>query len=72
MSLLIIVDCFTKLVRAVPTKRTNMFQISKAVTTKYAFLHGVLKTVPTDNEPQSCGKRIECTGSSRSSQKLTI
>lgn len=60
-NLLVIVDRFTKLVRAVPMKGTNAFQIAKAFTTNWAFVYGVPKTVLTDNGPQFCSKFLRQT-----------
>lgn len=50
-NLLVIFDGFTKLVRAVPMKDTNDFQISKAFKTNRALVYGVPKTMLTEIGP---------------------
>ena len=50
--LLVIVDRFTKLVRTVPMKNTEAYDVAKAFVTHWVFTYGPPVSVLTDNGPQ--------------------
>eukprot|EP00171_Calliarthron_tuberculosum_P009252 IDg9252t1 len=57
--LLVIVDRFTKMVRAIPLKTASEFDVAKVFTRHLAFAYGISKTVLTDNGKQFNAKFLQ-------------
>eukprot|EP00171_Calliarthron_tuberculosum_P022605 IDg22605t1 len=57
--ILVIVDRFTKMVRAILLKTVSVFDVAKAFTRHWAFAYGIPKTVLTDNGKQFSAKFLQ-------------